>query len=168
MKDAGGEGLLLDGGADPPLPGQLLGRFRHRQGVLPFQGRTEATADFVVGEKGPSGHDQSLNATTGIGRVIRHAFKRISHLPFLSPKASLSIFIWSNQSNQKHRSWHACARRCRTSTVPSPILTFAASHRTAAPATTSSQTKARRVAARTCSCLRPGHPFHAPARGPAD
>jgi hypothetical protein len=51
MKDAGGEGLLLDGGADPPLPGQLLGRFRHRQGVLPFQGRTEVTADFVVGEK---------------------------------------------------------------------------------------------------------------------
>jgi len=126
MQDAGGEGLLLDGGADPPLPGQLLGRFRHRQGVLPFQGRTEATADFVVGEKGPSGHDQSLNATAGIGRVIRHAFKRISHLPFLSPKASLSIFIWSNQSNQKHRSWGACARRCRASTVPSPILTFAA------------------------------------------
>ena len=93
--------------------------FHSRAGLKPRQ-------ILSLVKKGPSGHDQSLNATAGIGRVIRHAFKRISHLPFLSPKASLSIFIWSNQSNQKHRFWGACARRCRALTVPSPILTFAA------------------------------------------
>ena len=72
--------------------------FHSRAGLKPRQ-------ILSLVKKGPSGHDQSLNATAGIGRVIRHAFKRISYLPFLSPKASLSIFIWSNQSNQKHRSW---------------------------------------------------------------
>ena len=113
MKDAGGEGLLLDGGADPPLPGQLLGRFRHAKACSYSRAGLKPRQILSLVKKGPSGHNQSLNVTAGIGRVIRHAFNRISHLPFLSPKGILKHIFMEKPSQSETSFW----ARLRTALV---------------------------------------------------